>query len=109
MLNIAYAQGLVGSSPTGAATPSPLVSFMPLILMIVIFYFLLIRPQQKRQKEHAQMIASLKKNDEVITSSGIYGTIVGVKDDSFILRVDDNVKIEFQKGAVSQVIRKSSQ
>ena len=53
------------------------------------------------------MIASLKKNDEVITNGGIYGTIVGVKDDSFILRVDDNVKIEFQKGAITQVIRKA--
>jgi preprotein translocase subunit YajC len=107
MLSIAYAQGTVAPSASAAATPSPLFSFMPLILMIVIFYFLLIRPQQKRQKEHAQMIASLKKNDEVITSSGIYGTIVGVKDDSFILRVDDNVKIEFQKGAITQVIRKA--
>ncbi len=111
MLNLAYAMAQVpigSSASTPTASPSPLVSFMPLILMMVIFYFLLIRPQQKRQKEHTQMIANLKKNDEIITTGGIYGTIVGVKDDSFILRVDENVKIEIQKGAVTQVIRKNS-
>lgn len=106
MLNMAYAQG--PSAAAGAAAPSPLVSFMPLILMLVIFYFLLIRPQQKRQKEHAKMIANLKKNDEVITNGGIYGTIVGVKDDTFVLRVDENVKIEIQKGSIAQIIRKSA-
>ena len=108
MLNISYALAEIPMASTGSAAANPLVSFMPLILMMVVFYFLLIRPQQKRQKEHAKMITNLKKNDEIITSGGIYGTIVGVKDDTFILRVDENVKIEIQKGAVGQVVRKNN-
>ena len=111
MLNIAYAMAQVpmSSGTTGTASASsPLVGFMPLILMMVIFYFLLIRPQQKRQKEHANMIANVKKNDEVITTGGVYGTIVGVKDKTFVLRVDENVKIEIQKGAVSQIVKKNN-
>jgi preprotein translocase subunit YajC len=88
-------------------TPSPIMQFLPLIAIFVIFYFLLIRPQKKQQTEHKNMIASLKKNDEVITSSGIYGTIINVKDASVVLRIDDNVKIEIQKGFIA-VIRKSA-
>jgi len=54
-------------------------ALMPLILIFVIFYFLLILPQRKRQKEHRQMVASLKKGDRIITTGGIYGTITAVK------------------------------
>lgn len=87
-------------------TVSPLVSFMPLILIFVVFYFLLIRPQQKRQRVHEQMIKNLAKNDEVVTSAGIHGTIINVKDTTVILRVDDNVKLEVEKNSISYVDRK---
>ncbi len=88
---------------------SPLVSLMPVILIFVVFYFLLIRPQKKTQDEHKKMIAALKKNDEVITSGGIHGTITNVKDTTVTLKVDDNVKIEVQKNNISVMKRKASE
>ncbi len=100
----AYAQAAQG--PGQGATGSPLVSLMPIIIIFGIFYFLLIRPQKKTQEEHKKMVSGLKKNDEVITSGGIHGTIVNVKDSSVVLRVDDNVKIEVQKSAIG-VLKKS--
>ena len=88
---------------------NPLISLLPIILIFVIFYFLLIRPQKKAQDEHKKMVASLKKNDEVITSGGIHGTIVNVKDHTVTLKVDDNVKVEVQKGSISTMRRKASE
>jgi preprotein translocase subunit YajC len=83
-------------------------SFIPLILVFVIFYFLLIRPQQKERKRHQEMVKSLAKNDEVVTSGGIHGTIVNVKETSVVLRVDDNAKMEVDKYAISYMIKKRS-
>lgn len=80
---------------------SPIVSLLPFILIMVVFYFLIIRPQQMQQKKHRAMLSTLKKNDEVVTSGGIHGTIVNVKEKTFILRIDDNVRIEVDKTAVS--------
>jgi len=88
---------------------SPLLNLMPVILIFIVFYFLLIRPQKKTQDAHKKMIASLKKNDEVITAGGIHGTIVNVKDHSVTLKVDDNVKVEVQKGSISTMKRKASE
>lgn len=86
-----------------SAQVNPLVQFFPLILIFVIFYFLLIRPQKAKEKEHQKMLVNLNKNDEVVTSSGIHGTIVNVKDKSVILRVDDNVKIEIEKNCIAYI------
>ncbi|MFH1783120.1 MAG: preprotein translocase subunit YajC [Candidatus Omnitrophota bacterium] len=80
-----------------------LVQFMPIIFIFVVFYFLLIRPQQKKQKQHEAMITDLKKNDEVVTSGGIHGTIVNVKESTFVLKVDENVKIEINKPGIAYV------
>ncbi len=88
---------------------NPLLNLMPIILIFVIFYFLLIRPQKKAQSEHKKMIDSLKKNDEVITSGGIHGTITNVKEHSVTMKVDDNVKIEVQKNSISIMKRKASE
>jgi len=86
-----------------AQTVNPMIQLFPLILIFIIFYFLLIRPQKSREKEHKKMLNTLNKNDEIVTSSGIHGTIVNVKDKTFILRVDDNVKIEIEKNSVGYV------
>lgn len=104
---LAYAMGQ--SPAAGAGAPNPIVSLMPLIFMFAIFYFLLIRPQQKKQKEHARMMSELKKNDDIVTTGGIHGTIVNVKDKTFTLRVDDNVKIEITKSAVASVKQKTGE
>jgi preprotein translocase subunit YajC len=73
-------------------------------LVFLIFYFLIIRPQNKKQKEARQMLANLKKGDRVVTIGGIRGTVQAVRDDAVVLKVDDNVKIEFNKAAVAGVL-----
>ncbi len=80
-----------------------IVNFIPLLVIFGIFYFLIIRPQQKKQKEHQQMVSNLKKNDEIVTSGGIHGTIIQVKDKTLGVRIDENAKIEIDKGSVSLV------
>lgn len=87
-----------GSYPGGGP---PLLLLM--LLLFILFYFMVLRPEKKRQKEHAEMISNLKKNDEVVTSSGIHGTIVGIKDNTFILRIDEGTKIEINKNAIAYV------
>ncbi len=87
--------------PTQPAQVNPILQLVPFIFIFVIFYFMLIMPQRKQQKEHRNLLANLKKNDEVVTASGIHGTIVNVKDTSVILRVDDNVKIEVEKISIA--------
>ena len=82
---------------------SPIVNLVPLILIFVIFYFMLIRPQRQKEKEHQKTLHNLNKNDEVVTSSGIHGTIVNVKEKTIVLRIDDNVKIELEKNCVAFV------
>jgi len=78
---------------------------MPIFLIFGVMYFLLIRPQMKQQRELSQMQAKLKKNDEVITTGGIHGTIANIKDRTITLRVDDNVRLEVDKTAVTRLVK----
>jgi preprotein translocase subunit YajC len=73
---------------------------LPIILIMVIFYVLLILPAQKRQKKVASMLSELKNGDKVITTGGVYGTIVGIEDDAIQLRIADQVKIKVLRSAV---------
>ena len=84
----------------GGAQPNPLMTFLPFILIIVVFYFFIIRPQMKRQKEVAAFRNSLQKGDKVVTTGGIYGKIVEIKDNYILLQVDDNVKMRVDKNAI---------
>lgn len=88
-----------------AAQSAGLINFIPLILIFLVFYFLLIKPQKQKEKEHQKMIHGLERNNEVITTGGVHGTIVGVKEKTFILRVDENVKIEIEKSAVASLLK----
>ena len=83
--------------------PSPILQFLPLVFLFVVFYFLILRPQQKKQKEHAEMLTKLDKNDEVITSGGVHATVISVGDKTVILRIADNVKIEIEKSSIQSV------
>ena len=93
------------ATPAAGATDQPpfYMSILPLVFVFVIFYFLLIRPQQKRAKEHTRLIAAIKTGDRVITSSGIHGIIANVKEKTVIVKVADNVKLEFDRAAVTSV------
>jgi preprotein translocase subunit YajC len=91
------------------ATPSPAGGLggmaIPMICMVVIFYFMAIRPQNKRQKELANLVAALKTGDKVVTASGIHGIISNVKEGStLILKIADNVKIEIDKSSIATVV-----
>ncbi len=88
-------------SPQTTPGPGVLIQLVPFVLIIVIFYFLLIRPQKKRQEEHQTMIDALKKGDDVVTSGGIHGQIADVRDDHFVLKIADNVRVKINKSAVS--------
>ncbi|MBI4529432.1 MAG: preprotein translocase subunit YajC [Deltaproteobacteria bacterium] len=85
--------------------PSALVSFLPLVLVFVVFYLLLIRPQQKKVKEHKEMLRQLKKNDEVMTSGGIYGKVVALTEDVVTLEVAPKVQIRVHRPQISTVSR----
>lgn len=73
---------------------------IPLLFFFLIFYFLLIRPQQKRMKTHREFLSKLKKGDEVITSSGMYGKIVGITESIVTLEIAEGVKIKIDKGHI---------
>jgi len=80
-----------------------LFNLLPLLFVFVIFYFLLIRPQKAKEKEHQKMLANLNKNDDIVTTGGIHGTIVNVKERTVVVRVDENVKLEIEKNGVAYV------
>lgn len=99
-LDIAWA---MGANPQGGGQGggSALSGFILLILIFVIFYFLLIRPQQKKAKDHRQMLGALKKGDKVITSGGIYGLVESVSQNTVVLKIADNVKVKFGKAYIA--------
>jgi preprotein translocase subunit YajC len=96
LIGIAYAMGQ-GGAGGGAGGFS---GFIPLILMFVIFYFLLIRPQQKKTKEHREMIANLKKGDRIITSGGLHGRITGLDESTLTVEIADKVRVKVARGNV---------
>ena len=106
MFDIAYAMGTGGAGGEGAAGFS---GFIPLILMFVIFYFLLIRPQQKKTKEHRQMVANLKKGDRIVTSGGIHGRITGLDDVTLTVEIADKVRVKVARGNVSALMQSTAQ
>ena len=105
MFDIAYAMGTGG----GGEGASGFTGFIPLILMFVIFYFLLIRPQQKKTKEHRQMVANLKKGDRVVTSGGIHGRITGMDEVTLTVEIADKVRVKVARSNVSALAQAAAQ
>lgn len=98
-------QAATAAAPAMAAQPSTLGMMLPFVLMAAVFYFLMIRPQQKKLKEHDQMVSTLQKGEEVITRSGIIGKIHGIADKFITLEVDHNVRIKIVKNQIEMVLR----
>ena len=96
-MDLLYAMTQGGSAKGGGG----MASLIPLIIIFFIFYFLLIFPQRKKEKEHAKMLQSLQKGDKVVTTGGIHGTIVNIKEKTIVLKVDDSTRIEFSKNVIS--------
>ena len=82
---------------------------VPIILIIGVFYFLMIMPQQKKIKKHQNMLKSLTKGDEVVTEGGIYGTVIGMKDNVVVIKIatvkDEDVKIEVSRARIAFLVR----
>ena len=99
----AYAQGFFGGGGE-----SGLTTFFPIILIFVVFYFLLIRPQQRKAKQHREMLGMVKRGDRVLTGGGIIGTVTRVKDnDELVLEIADGVKVSVLRGTLSNVLSRT--
>jgi preprotein translocase subunit YajC len=97
-MSIAYAMGAGPGGETGGFLATPL---LPIILMLAIMWFLLIRPQQKKQKEHREMVSNLKKGDVIITSGGLYGRITGLTDVTLTVEIADKVRVKVSRGHIA--------
>jgi len=102
MLAIFLAQA---PAPAATGPGGGLLSILPFVFIFVIMYYVMLRPQMRRQKEAARLVSALKTGDRVITSSGIHGLISNVKDTTVIVKVADNVKLEMEKTAVTNVVK----
>jgi len=104
MFDLAYAMGSGGS---GGGQSGGLGAFVPLIIIFAIFYFLLIRPQQKKAKQHKQILAGLKKGDRVVSSGGLHGVITGLSDELVTLEISPKVRVKVSRGSIAGVLRKA--
>lgn len=99
MIDVAWAQGA-----GAAAAPPGWVQLLPFILLFAVFYFLIIRPQQTKQKEHRTMLANLKRNDQVVTSGGLYGRVTVLTDDVVTLEIAPNVQVRVARPQIATII-----
>ena len=99
------------ASAWAAEAPPPSAGFGPLLMLglfFVAFYLLLIRPQQKRAKEHAQMVAALQKGDEVVTAGGVLGKVTAVADDFLTVEIANGVAIKVQRNTIGRALPKGT-
>ncbi len=96
-----------GSSSAQPA-PNPIISFVPMIVVIGILYFLIIRPQQQQAKDHRRLVENLKNGDRIITQGGIHGTVTGIKGGIVQVKIADNVRVDVNRTAVAQVLQEST-
>ena len=105
MTGIAYAMAQGGA---GAQQGGGFSAFVPLILMFAIFYFLLIRPQQKKAKDHREMIGSLRKGDRVVTSGGLHGRVTHLDEHTVMVEIADKVRVKLNRGNVAALVSSSA-
>jgi preprotein translocase subunit YajC len=99
LISPAYAQA-------GAPAGFDLISLMPLLLIFVVFYFLLIRPQQKKMKQHRELISALKRGDRVLTAGGIIGSVIKVEDAELLVEIAKDVRVRVARSTISDVLSK---
>ena len=106
-MSIAHAADLAYAavpSPGGSGSGSAMVQILFLAALFAIFYFLLIRPQQRQRRQREAMLNSVKRGDKVVTSGGLHGTVVGLNEHTVVLKVADQVKLEFDRSAIGRVV-----
>ena len=92
----------------GADAGGSLFSLLPLVVIFALFYFLLIRPQQKRAKQHKEMVAALKKGEEIVTNGGLLGKVTEVSDNFVTVEVSSGLNVSIQRQSISQVMPKGT-
>ena len=102
---LAYAMGGGGAGAEGGQSAG-FGAFVPLIIMFAIFYFLLIRPQQKKAKQHKELLGGLKKGDRVVSSGGLHGTVTGLTDDVVTMEIAPKVRVKVSRGSISGFMAK---
>ncbi|MGE4634724.1 MAG: preprotein translocase subunit YajC [Arenicellales bacterium] len=101
LISDAWAQ--VGGDAGGS-----LFSLLPLVVIFILFYFLLIRPQQKRAKQHKEMVTALKKGEEIVTNGGLLGKVTDIDDNFITLEIDGGLNVKVQRQSVAQVMPKGT-
>jgi preprotein translocase subunit YajC len=102
MIDLAYA---MAPSPGGGGNGGGMLQILPLMIgMFAIMYFLIIRPQQKQKRERENLLRAIKKGDRVVTSGGLYGTVVGLSEHTVTLKVADQVKLDFERSAIGRIV-----
>jgi preprotein translocase subunit YajC len=103
MIDLAYAMAPAPGS--GGGNGGGILSVLPLMIgMFAIMYFLIIRPQQKQRRERESLLRAIKKGDRVVTTGGLYGTVVGLSEHTVTLKVADQVKLDFERGAIGRIV-----
>jgi preprotein translocase subunit YajC len=92
----------------GGEAGGSLFSLLPLVVIFVLFYFLLIRPQQKRAKQHKEMVAALKKGEEIVTNGGLLGKVTDVDDNFVTVEIASGLNVRIQRQAIAQVMPKGT-
>ncbi len=102
---LAMAPSSNGAGGGGSSLVSTIIMFGAIFL---IFYFMIIRPQQKRSKEREKMLSNVQKGDKIVTSGGMHGTVVHIEEKTVLIQVSDNVKLKFERSAISNITTSSS-
>jgi len=101
LISPAYAQAAGGGG-------FDIQALLPLVLIFAVFYFLLIRPQQKRAKQHKEMLGAIRRGDKVVTGGGIVGTVAKVADDELTVEIAKDVRVQVMRGSISNVLSKTA-
>src|ERR1700688_2316106 len=93
-------------APKGAQpAQNPIISFVPMVVVVGILYFLIIRPQQQQAKDHRRLVDNLKTGDRIITQGGVHGTVTAIKGAIVQVKIADNVRVDVNRTALSQVLQ----
>ena len=97
---------IIAMQPQGGSG-SIFSALVPILLVFLIFYFMILRPQQKKQKERDKLLTSIQKGDKVITAGGMHGTVIGLEEKTVLIQIADDVKVKFERSAISSINRAS--
>ena len=108
-LNYSHVILAMGAPPADGGTVNPLAQLVPLILLMVVFYFVLIRPQQKKAKQHSELLKTVKAGDKIVTSGGIVGVVISVKDKGGVTIRSADAKLEITRSAIAEITERGGE